>query len=402
MQAYKMSPVRRQQAMTLLLGAGSLLLVAAIVASPDDVFQASLQGLTIWWKIVFPAMLPFLMLSEMLLAFGAVHALGHLLQPVMQRWFRLPGASAWVLVLGMSSGFPAGARAARQLEERGELTSRQSSILGTASHFCNPLSILIVIGTGFIGKPEIGYILIAVHVLSGLLSAWIMARWVLHKPVTAAASASTVIPQPGWLEAMHSARLGDGRSFGRLLGETVKNAVQSLLMTGGYMILFSVVILILMKYITPGAPAVLWPAIMEVHIGSYAFSQTDGTMLWQAAWISAILGAGGLCGWFQAVSMLKPADGGAVFGIGRLLHGGLAFAMLWLLWPPVQRWAASAEPALAFLTGSGTSGSMPVHPFTLWGQWEILLLPAGLMATCLSVLALASWLTRLLSRAASR
>lgn len=44
---------------TVLLGLGAILLVLAVVASPEKVFQASTQGLKLWWNIIFPAMLPF-------------------------------------------------------------------------------------------------------------------------------------------------------------------------------------------------------------------------------------------------------------------------------------------------------------------------------------------------------
>lgn len=57
----------------------STLLVGAIIVQPDASFQASLQGLTVWWNIVFPGLLPFLVLFEIMLAFGLAHGMGALL-----------------------------------------------------------------------------------------------------------------------------------------------------------------------------------------------------------------------------------------------------------------------------------------------------------------------------------
>ena len=44
------------------------------------------------------------------------------------------------------------------------------------------------------------------------------------------------------LKAMHRARVEDGRPLGQLLGEAVTSAVQTLLLIGGFIILFSVLI----------------------------------------------------------------------------------------------------------------------------------------------------------------
>lgn len=68
-------------------GIMAILTAIAIIISPESSFEASLQGLKLWWTLVFPALLPFLMLSEMLTASGFVHGFGVLLEPLMKRSF---------------------------------------------------------------------------------------------------------------------------------------------------------------------------------------------------------------------------------------------------------------------------------------------------------------------------
>ncbi|MGP3786305.1 nucleoside recognition domain-containing protein [Paenibacillus sp. 1A_MP2] len=144
---------------TVLLSTGALLLVVAVVVSPKDAFDASIQGLDIWWKIIFPAMLPFLMLSQMLTAFGFTHALGVLLGPLMQRWFRLPGKAGLAIAVGMCGGFPAGADTASRLAQDQQITAKQAGIVAAAAHFANPLMIILVIGAAFSTslRPDISF-----------------------------------------------------------------------------------------------------------------------------------------------------------------------------------------------------------------------------------------------------
>ncbi|MGR6762376.1 nucleoside recognition protein [Paenibacillus sp. T2-29] len=341
---------------TLLLGLGAILLVVAIVASPEEVFQASTQGLKLWWSIIFPAMLPFLMLSEMLIAFGLVHGLGVLLEPFMRFWFRLPGRSGWVLALGLTAGFPAAAEAVRQWAQQEDMTPLQLRRLTAIAHFCNPITILLVIGTGLLHNAAVGGLLLAVHWISGLLAGWITARLPessrkSKKRETPAAirrasvsRTTTSLIRSAW-EATRSAKERDGRSFGKLLGETVSHAVQTLMVTGGFIIFFSVLIRLLTLYSGQVTLSMVWPAWMEIHLGSYEISRLPNDLRTQAALISAVLGWGGLCGWLQITAVTRPSDKGITFTLSRVLHGIIAFGLTLAAWTPLSHIVSNTIPA---------------------------------------------------------
>ncbi|WP_052770226.1 nucleoside recognition domain-containing protein [Paenibacillus sp. IHB B 3415] len=158
-----------------LSGAAAILLAIAIVLAPESSFKASLAGLKLWWTLVFPALLPFLILSEMLTASGFVHGIGVLLEPLMKRLFRLPGAGGWTLVLGITAGFPAGAGAVMQLHKQGDITDKDAGRLASMVHYASPVTLLIVVGTAFLHSPAAGYALLAIHWLSGLAAGWLSA-----------------------------------------------------------------------------------------------------------------------------------------------------------------------------------------------------------------------------------
>lgn len=149
-------------------GAATILLAIAIIIAPEASFKASLTGLTLWWTLVFPALLPFLILSEMLSASGFVHGIGVLLEPLMKRCFRLPGAGGWTLVLGLTAGFPAGAGGVMQLHKQGDITDKEAGRLAAIVHYTSPVTLLIVVGTAFLHSPAAGYALLAIHWMSGL------------------------------------------------------------------------------------------------------------------------------------------------------------------------------------------------------------------------------------------
>ena len=57
----------------------SLLLTLAMIYYPKDVFDSAMVGLDLWWNVVFPSLLPFFILSEILMGIGIVHFIGVLL-----------------------------------------------------------------------------------------------------------------------------------------------------------------------------------------------------------------------------------------------------------------------------------------------------------------------------------
>ncbi|MFC6651183.1 nucleoside recognition domain-containing protein [Paenibacillus rhizoplanae] len=348
-------------------GAAAILLAIAIVAAPEASFKASLTGLSLWWTLVFPALLPFLILSEMLSASGFVHGIGVLLEPLMKRWFRLPGAGGWTLVLGLTAGFPAGAGGVMQLYKQGAITDKEAGRLAAIVHYASPVTLLIVVGTAFLHSPAAGYALLAIHWLSGLatgmLSACFSSSRKIVSPIpqgsdtrhTSSRSRAKKASLPRRIhQAAADARSRDGRGFGKVLGESVSSAVQNLMIVGGYMIMFAVVVSIITR-LFPGLPNLVTASLLEIHLGARSMTSaaTDhegfilGGLLGPAL-LSAGLAWSGICAQLQALTVLKAANVRFLpFTAVRLLHGLFAFAFTLLLWTPLLNLQAAVLPVIA-------------------------------------------------------
>lgn len=341
---------------TTMLGISALLIVAAVISSPEEAFEASMQGLNIWWKMVFPALLPFLMLSQMLTAYGFTHGLGVLIEPLMRKGFRMPGASGIGLAVGMSAGFPSGADTAVQLYGQKLITSKEASRLASLTHFTNPMTLLIVIGAAFYQNPVIGYVLILVHWAAGIISGFILARFTNKNEVTPVSETNLedkATSKKNLLYSIHQTatmtRKKDGRSFGKLLGDTVSHAVQVLMMTGGSMIVFSVLIRLIGKYVTPFLPEYLWSSFFEIHLGAYALRSTDIiSQPLQFGLLAAAIGWGGLSSHWQVSALLKPYGiSTSIFTFGRLLHASTSYILVLILWTPIKMWLISTKTAFS-------------------------------------------------------
>ncbi|MGW9123366.1 nucleoside recognition domain-containing protein [Paenibacillus chitinolyticus] len=416
---------------TLLLGSLAAALVASIIAFPDKALQASLEGITIWWNIVFPALLPFMILTELLLGFGVVHALGTLLEPLARLLLRLPGTGGLALAAGALGGFPSGALFTAKLRGRKLLTRDEGERLLALSHLASPVLIVTVIGTGFLHSPRLGLLLAGAHYGGALLLGFVLPRQkkpagerAPGQPASAdgagdaggaadGAAAEPALthagpgdarghavradaPAPGrggeaapvkrrgagsgdsgaplWRQAAGSlarARSEDGRAFGQLLGEAVTASVQSLMVIGGYIMIFSVIIhMLTMPNMLQAAGGLLGlpvgpdllhhlaSGLFELHLGAHAAAGEQALpQSIKLALIAAFLGFGGLSSHAQALSAAYGAGLRYLpFLMARLLHACFSYLLVLLSW----RFTSGLFPAVS--SGRQTlevSGTLP-------------------------------------------
>lgn len=87
----------RSRILACMMAFGAVLITIAMVQYPKASFEAAIMGLNLWWNVVFPSLLPFFILSEILMGLGVVHFIGVLLEPLMRPLFNVPGIGAFAL-----------------------------------------------------------------------------------------------------------------------------------------------------------------------------------------------------------------------------------------------------------------------------------------------------------------
>lgn len=326
---------------------------------PAETLTSSLRGLSIWWEVLFPALFPFFVISELLLGFGIVHFFGKLLDPLMRPLFRLPGNGAFVVAMGYISGYPVGARLTAQLWEQRLINRTEGERLVAFTTTSDPVFLIGAVAVGFFHNVALAPLLAAAHYGSGLLIGLLMRYHDRHAPMTSsrrsAERADGSLRRPSRiavaLKAMHEARLLDGRGLGRLLQDAVSSALRLMIVVGGLVVFFSVVMEMLTRaglvealaetlrllFTAAGLPAPLADAVVfgifEVTLGSRAAGTANTLLLHQAAIAAWVLSWGGLSVHAQVASLLSKTDlRYRPFLLARLLHSFLAMALVYLLW----------------------------------------------------------------------
>jgi len=365
----------KSKSKTVLLATSVTMMAVGLIIFPQESFEASKGGLNIWWTIVFPSLLPFLIFSELLISFGVVRFIGVMLEPFMRPLFRVPGVGGFVWAMGLASGFPAGAKFTVRLRQEEQLTRIEAERLVCFTNSSNPLFLFVAVAVGFFHNPHLGIILALSHYLGNICVGIIM-RFYRWKEEKSHAKVMTKLPSIRQaFSQMHRTRIKETRPFGSLLGDAVLSSIQTLLMIGGFIILFSVVNKLLFHMnitglLASGVGGILhifnFPDSLSLPFISGMFEMTLGskltstveeaTLFQQTVMTSFILAFNGFSIQAQVASIIAATDiRFTPFFLARIAHGLLASIITILLWEPFYKGKMySGSPINAFpVSGSG-------------------------------------------------
>lgn len=231
--------------------------MVCLVSYPQAIYQASQRGVKTWWEIVFPALLPFFIGTELLVGFGVVRFLGVLLEPVMRPLFNLPGAASFVVAVGFSSGFPIGSAVTAQLRQEKLISRAEGERLMSFTNNASPLFMLAAVAVGMFHDPRLGLVIALAHyganLTLGLLLGLASKSKGLRKSRATQGSGVSLLSRA--LRELKLANQDNWQPLGQRLSSAISKSVNTLLMIGGFIILFSVIIEMLSQLGVTGALA---------------------------------------------------------------------------------------------------------------------------------------------------
>jgi len=301
-----------------------------IIIFPKETVAAAKDGAKLWFETVLPSLAPFVIGMNILYATGAVRVIGSLLEPLMRPVFNVPGCGGFALAAGVLSGYPMGAKAVCDLRNNGDITKPEAQRLISFAGNAGPLFILGAVASGMFGNAYIGYFIITAHILAAL-TVGVMFRF--YK------SGGAVTPRrpPG---TKVQPRPGKKAPIGAVLGQSVSGAMETLLLTGGFIILFSVVVKAL--DITGVFNALPGNFISSPGVAAGFAEMTNGCARLAQAGISkgtviaaaAVISWGGLSVHAQTLALIGKTDINAgLYLLAKLAHALMAVLYGIIIYP---------------------------------------------------------------------
>ena len=270
-------------------------LTLSMLLESEKAFSLSLAGLNLWFEKMIPTLLPFMILSGILIRMNLSDSFARLFAPLLRPVFRLSDSCLYVLVIGFLCGFPMGARVTAESLQHGKLSKREASLMLA---FCNNIGPIYF--SGFVltlfpaAKPLPFW---AGMYLLPLLYGLFLRRMVYRDiPCPVPAAGRCVLSS-----ASRASTALSGRSLMAQTQEAVTSALVSQASLGGYMILFNLMNLLPDLFLPAKAvlPRALCGCLLEITGGLSRLDPSD------AFWAFVLLPFGGLSCIFQTYSMIR-------------------------------------------------------------------------------------------------
>lgn len=309
-----------------------------LVLFPQTNLTAAREGILLWGNNLVPTLLPFLIATELLSHTDLVQIFGRCLTKWMRPLFNVPGEAGFAFLMGMISGYPVGAKIITSFHRDQICTKEEAERM---LPFCNnsgPLFIIATVGSGFYLDAQIGFLLLFTHLLASLsvgILFGLLSRFRQKRSINAT---EKVYERKNRLEDLN-------------LGECILNSVQTVLMIGGFLLLFSVIISILeQSHLLGIAHNILTPIFTFLHIPTSFITSFSSGLLELTTGLKGIsnilqkdmainlvlsafvLGFGGFCVLLQVYGIIsKEKLSIKPYFWGKLLQGFLAAIYTFLI-----------------------------------------------------------------------
>lgn len=382
------SSARRQGRLgTLALGLLALALTLALVVFSEAGYKASLSGLKLFIDVVLPSLLPFFLLSDLLMALGVVHFLGECFEPIMRPVFNVPGVGSFVFSMGLAAGYPMDAVLTAKFRRQNLCSRVEGERLLAFTNSADPLFIFGAVAVAMFHDPQLGAAIAFGHYL-GALTVGLLFRF--HGRGEVPGPGDTGSPRIGRrqgllaraADAALDAHERDGRSLVRVLNDAIGDSARTLLTIAAFMMLFAVLLRVLevthgiavldvpMRLVLRlfGLPTSLTHAavsgLFEIDLGSAAAAAAHAPLVAKVVVASAIIAWSGFSVHAQVLSVLSGTDlRMGPYYAARFLHAVIAGALTFVALGPGQGLLRSAFhhvplPALALGSVPSSAGSL--------------------------------------------
>ncbi|MBR2787188.1 MAG: sporulation integral membrane protein YlbJ [Clostridia bacterium] len=205
-----------------------------LVAFSTPNLSATKAGLTLWAKNVVPSLFPFFIATELLNYTNLPYYLGKLTNKFMRPLFNVPGEGSYAFIMGIISGYPVGAKIVNKFIEDGTCTKYEAERMLAFTNNSGPLFIVGTVGISLFGDVKIGIILFITHILACLTVGLIFGFFSKYS--------SKKHAYPRNINTTSSYNISD---LGTILSNSISNAISTILLIGGFIVLFSIIISIL-------------------------------------------------------------------------------------------------------------------------------------------------------------
>ena len=189
------------------------------------------SGLSLWANSVIPSLFPFFVSTELLMHTNIINVFQKYLNKLIEPLFNVKGAGCFAFLMGIISGYPIGAKIACEFRKNNICTKEECERLLSFTNNSGPLFIIGTVGISMFGSSQIGLILFISHLLASISVGFIFRFWHNNSSYYDNKNYKTTN-----INTVNFSNLGE------VLSESIKQATSTIMLIGGFIVIFSSII----------------------------------------------------------------------------------------------------------------------------------------------------------------
>lgn len=259
---------------------------------PSEAFQASSEGMLLWFYQILPTLLPYSILASVILSSNLI---GEMMQRPRRKSFLGISPAEWFVVLcGFLFGFPIGCKLSCDLLKEGLISQKRAQILCCFTNNMSPLFVSSFVLSAQLNRPDLRqatYLLLyGIPFLLGIL-------WLAITP------AEQVSPD------IHKKPASRFQMNMQIIDAGIISSFETLIRLCGYIVMFSIMAHIFVQFPLKNQwIQVLTSGVLEITNGISILSQSPFPFQMKYILALAFLSLGGISGIAQTGSMIRGSS----------------------------------------------------------------------------------------------
>ena len=258
-----------------------------MILFPSIAFEGACKGLILWFQTVLPTLLPFAIISNLLIATNGMHFISQYISKAFHKFFHVSSSGSYAVLIGFLCGYPMGAKTIADLVRSHHISKEEGQYLLS---FCNNTSPMFIIGylvlQNFQDQKLLLPSLIILMATPILCSFFFRLRYSNEK-----------------LFLVNSMQKSNTVTFHfELFDQAIMNGFETLTKVGGYIVVFSILLLF-----TKNLPHSTIFAFLEITNGIPCILNTDLSFEIQFSFCLTLVSFGGLCSVVQTRAMIQDS-----------------------------------------------------------------------------------------------
>lgn len=270
----------------------TFLFLCLLIFFPSLSIKGAKSGLMLWYSTVVPTLLPFAIISNLIIRTDSVHFFTLPLYPLYKRHPEYNQMIPYVLFLGFLCGYPMGGKIINDLVAKKQLSTPLANFLLCVSNNASPMFI-------------IGYVLVST--LHSSVHPIIFFSF-LYLPVLLYACFYYLKHKDDKTD-LKSCNLSKQETYSTFVDDSMTNALKIILKIGCYIMLFSI-FMECMKVLLPvkKLPYLCFISCLEITNGIHLLFHSQISLQIKTALITALTAFGGFCSVAQTKSVLTVPE----------------------------------------------------------------------------------------------